>query len=125
VVVEGCGSNGCEYMTGGMAVILGAVGDNFGAGMTGGMAFVWDERGDFADRANAETIVWAPLASVYWEGVLRAMVERHARETDSPRAKELLRTWPEARTRFLQVCPKEMVGRLPQPLSDTGTALRA
>jgi glutamate synthase (NADPH/NADH) large chain len=125
VVVEGCGSNGCEYMTGGMAVILGAVGDNFGAGMTGGMAFVWDERGDFADRANAETILWAPLASAYWEGVLRAMVERHARETDSPRAKELLRTWPEARTRFLQVCPKEMVSRLPQPLSDAGTALRA
>ena len=45
-VVEGCGSNGCEYMTGGTAVILGAVGDNFGAGMTGGMAFVYDPDGD-------------------------------------------------------------------------------
>ena len=125
VVVEGCGSNGCEYMTGGVAVILGAVGDNFGAGMTGGMAFIWDERGDFDMRANPETILWAPLASAYWEGLLKGMVERHARETDSPRAKELLRTWPEARRHFLQVCPKEMVSRLPQPLSDAETARRA
>jgi glutamate synthase (NADPH/NADH) large chain len=123
VVVEGCGSNGCEYMTGGTAVILGPVGDNFGAGMTGGMAFIWDELGDFEIRANAETLTWTGLASAHWEDVLRGFVERHAEETDSPRAKELLRTWEEIRNRFVQVCPKEMVGRLSHPLSDAPEAI--
>ena len=51
-VVEGCGAHGCEYMTGGTAIILGLVGDNFGAGMTGGMAFVYDENNDFENFAN-------------------------------------------------------------------------
>ena len=51
-VVEGCGANGCEYMTGGIAVILGPVGDNFAAGMTGGMAFVYDPDGAVAERIN-------------------------------------------------------------------------
>ncbi|SEA89193.1 glutamate synthase large subunit [Rubrimonas cliftonensis] len=125
VVVEGCGSNGCEYMTGGVAVILGSVGDNFGAGMTGGMAFIWDEKGEFEERVNPENVVWQGLASAHWEGVLKALVERHAKETASPRAKELLRTWDEARGRFVQVCPKEMVGRLAAPLSDEGKAVLA
>jgi glutamate synthase (NADPH/NADH) large chain len=118
VVVEGCGSNGCEYMTGGVAVILGGVGDNFGAGMTGGMAFVWDARGDFETRVNPESILWTRLASAHWEGVLKRLVERHAAETASPRARDLLRTWPEARELFWQVCPKEMISRLKHPLSD-------
>jgi glutamate synthase (NADPH/NADH) large chain len=123
VVVEGCGSNGCEYMTGGMAVILGSVGDNFAAGMTGGMAFVWDERGDFDDRVNAESVVWGPLRSAYWESVLKDMVGFHAAETESPRAKELLRTWEEVRGRFVQVCPKEMVNKLAHPLTDEAAAM--
>ena len=58
VVVEGCGSNGCEYMTGGTAVILGRVGDNFAAGMTGGMAFVYDEAGEFPSYVNPDQVVW-------------------------------------------------------------------
>jgi glutamate synthase (NADPH/NADH) large chain len=110
-------------MTGGTAVILGSVGDNFGAGMTGGMAFVWDEAGDFDARVNPESLVWGPLASAHWEGVLRVLVQRHARETDSPRAKELLRTWDEARAKFVQICPKEMLSRLTHPLSDEATAI--
>ena len=125
VVVEGCGSNGCEYMTGGVAAILGSVGDNFGAGMTGGMAFVWDERGEFDERVNPESVVWQGLASAHWEGVLKAMIARHAAETDSPRAKELLRTWEESRGRFVQVCPKEMLSRLERPLREAGAAMRA
>jgi glutamate synthase (NADPH/NADH) large chain len=125
VVVEGCGSNGCEYMTGGAAVILGAVGDNFGAGMTGGMAFVLDLRGDFSHRVNGESVVWGPLASAHWEGVLRDLIRRHAAETASPRARELLRTWDEALPRFVQICPREMIGRLSHPLSDADAARRA
>jgi glutamate synthase (NADPH) large chain len=123
VVVEGCGSNGCEYMTGGVAAILGSVGDNFGAGMTGGMAFIYDERGEFEERVNPESVVWQGLASAHWEGVLKGLVERHARETGSPRARELLRTWDEARGLFVQVCPKEMVNRLEAPLSDRAAAM--
>ena len=57
-VVEGCGAHGCEYMTGGTAIILGAVGDNFGAGMTGGMAFIYDEKNEFENFANPESIIW-------------------------------------------------------------------
>ncbi|MEM8921048.1 MAG: glutamate synthase-related protein, partial [Pseudomonadota bacterium] len=57
-VIEGCGSNGCEYMTGGRIAILGEVGDNFGAGMTGGMAFIYDVNNTFAKRANPESIFW-------------------------------------------------------------------
>ena len=55
-IVEGCGAHGCEYMTGGTAIVLGAVGDNFGAGMTGGMAFIYDEKNDFENFANPASI---------------------------------------------------------------------
>src|SRR3546814_1634644 len=83
VVIEGCGSNGCEYMTGGIAVILGKVGDNFAAGMTGGMAFVYDATDDFPLRVNDETVVFDRLASAHWEQVLKALVAEHGRETQS------------------------------------------
>ncbi|MEM6487989.1 MAG: glutamate synthase-related protein, partial [Pseudomonadota bacterium] len=116
VVVEGCGSNGCEYMTGGRAAILGAVGDNFGAGMTGGMAFVLDEAGDFMRRLNPETLVVNRIASGHWEAVLRAMVEAHAAETASVKAAAMLRDWPDVLGRFWQVTPVEMVARLAAPL---------
>ncbi|URW77073.1 glutamate synthase large subunit [Sphingomonas donggukensis] len=118
VVVEGCGANGCEYMTGGVAVILGAVGANFGAGMTGGMAFVYDADGSFDRRANPESIVWQPLASAYWEGVLRALIARHVAATDSKWAAGLLEDWERVRGAFRQVCPKEMIARLEHPLDD-------
>jgi glutamate synthase (NADPH/NADH) large chain len=118
VVIEGCGANGCEYMTGGVAVILGSVGDNFGAGMTGGMAFVYDVAEEFERRVNPDSVVWTRLASAHWEGVLRDLVETHAAETDSQWAKEMLVDWDRARERFWQVCPKEMLTRLAHPLTD-------
>ncbi|MBD3747644.1 MAG: glutamate synthase large subunit [Sphingopyxis terrae] len=118
VVIEGCGANGCEYMTGGTAVILGAVGSNFGAGMTGGMAFVLDVDDSFERRANPESIVWQRLDSAHWEGALRAHVEEHAAATGSKWSAEVLADWDRWRTRFWQVCPKEMIGRLAHPLSD-------
>jgi glutamate synthase (NADPH/NADH) large chain len=118
VVVEGAGANACEYMTGGTAVILGAVGDNFAAGMTGGMAFVYDIAGDFATRVNPDSVVFGALRSAHWEAVLRALVERHAVETGSLFARSLIDDWPAALSRFVQVCPKEMLSRLPHPLAD-------
>ena len=118
VVVEGCGANGCEYMTGGTAVILGRVGSNFGAGMTGGMAFVLDTDGSFARRANPESIVWQRLASTHWEARLKALVAEHAVATESRWANAVLDDWDRWREHFWQVCPKEMLARLEQPLDD-------
>ncbi len=118
VVVEGCGANGCEYMTGGTAVLLGDVGMNFGAGMTGGMAFVYDPDDSFAARANPESIVWQRLSSAHWEAKLRGMVEAHVEATDSKWAAGLLEDWDRAIGSFWQVVPKEMLTRLPVPLND-------
>ena len=117
-VVEGCGANGCEYMTGGAAVILGAVGDNFGAGMTGGMAYVLDLEGRFEEALNPETVVVQRLSSAHWENALRGLIAEHAAETGSRFAADILRDWDVVRGQFWQVCPKEMVGRLAHPLSD-------
>ncbi len=121
-VVEGCGANGCEYMTGGTAVILGPVGDNFAAGMTGGMAFVLDQAGRFEPALNPESVVVQRLESSYWEGVLRSLVAEHAAETGSRFAADLLRDWDVIRGQFWQVCPKEMIARLSHPLSDVREA---
>jgi glutamate synthase (NADPH/NADH) large chain len=117
-VVEGCGANGLEYMTGGTAVILGPVGFNFAAGMTGGMAFVLDEDGAFAKSLNPDSVVIQRLASPYWDGVLKTLVEEHARETGSALAQALLRDWDRAAARFWQVIPKEMLHRIDQPLAE-------
>ncbi|MGN7998142.1 glutamate synthase large subunit [Sphingomonas sp. 22176] len=125
VVVEGCGANGCEYMTGGTAVVLGRVGMNFGAGMTGGMAFVYDVDGSFERHANPENITWNRLASSHWETKLRSLVEAHAAKTDSKWSKGLLEDWDREVGKFWQVVPKEMLTRLPHPINDTVEAVAA
>jgi len=118
VVIEGCGSNGCEYMTGGTAVILGPVGDNFAAGMSGGMAFVYDEDGRFPLRLNGDSVISQRLESVYWERRLKALIEEHAAETQSKWAGRLLNDWMQERLHFWQIVPQEMLGKLDQPISD-------
>ncbi|MFN4095264.1 MAG: glutamate synthase large subunit [Sphingomonas sp.] len=119
VVVEGCGANGCEYMTGGVAVVLGEVGANFGAGMTGGMAFIYDESRSFDARANGESIVWQRLSSLHWEAVLKNLITDHAEATDSKWSTGLLEDWDRVRGHFWQVVPKEMLTRLAHPLDDS------
>jgi len=116
VVVEGCGSNGCEYMTGGTAVILGAVGQNFGAGMTGGMAFLYDAKRRFDVMANPETIIWKPVVTDHWAKVLRDLIEEHVRCTGSLQAKTILDNWQLELSNFVHVVPKESVSRLAAPL---------
>jgi glutamate synthase (NADPH/NADH) large chain len=118
VVVEGCGANGCEYMTGGTAVILGKVGENFGAGMTGGMAFVLDQDGSFAKHANPESIIWQRFGSAYWEARCKSLIAEHAVATGSGWANAVLDDWETWRDRIWQVCPKEMLSRLDRPLND-------
>jgi glutamate synthase (NADPH/NADH) large chain len=117
-VVEGCGANGCEYMTGGVVAILGPVGDNFGAGFTGGTAFLYDPDDTFERRVNPEALLWSRLASVHWEGVLRDLVARHVAETGSPLGARLLNDWAQARDRFWQVVPKDFARYLPVPMRD-------
>jgi glutamate synthase (NADPH/NADH) large chain len=119
VVVEGCGANGCEYMTGGVAVVLGRTGTNFGAGMTGGMAFVYDPDGNFAASANPENITWRRLSSMHWEAVLKNLVVDHHAATDSKWSGGLIEDWDRIRGHFWQIVPKEMLTRLPHPLDDT------
>ncbi len=118
-VVEGCGSNGCEYMTGGTAVILGPVGDNFGAGFTGGMAFVYDAEELFEKRINPDSLTWQRVAHPHWEQVLRELVAQHVAETNSRYAARLLNDWDWTLPRFWQVVPKEFVKYLPVPLTET------
>ena len=125
VVIEGCGSNGCEYMTGGVAVILGSIGANFGAGMTGGMAYLYDPEGTAEEMMNLETLVTCAVSQPHWEAELKGLIERHARETGSQRALEILNHWDSERANFLQVCPKEMLPHLSHPLSDEAEAMPA
>jgi glutamate synthase (NADPH) large chain len=117
VVVEGCGSNGCEYMTGGVAVILGGIGANFGAGMTGGMAYLYDPHGVAAKMMNMETLVTCPVTVAYWEDQLKSLIQRHLDETGSRRAADILQHWEAERANFVQVCPKEMLIHIPHPLT--------
>ena len=117
-VVEGCGANGCEYMTGGTVVVLGPTGDNFAAGMTGGMAFVLDEDGLFEGRVNPDSVVLGRLAAAHWEAVLRKAIAAHAAATGSAWSSTILDEWETRRSQFWQVVPKEMLTRLAQPLVD-------
>src|SRR5690606_15259683 len=104
------------------AVILGAIGDNFGAGMTGGMAFVYDPHERLPKMVNPDSILWRRLGSSYWEGRLKALIEEHYERTGSARARALLDDWKDAAPVFWQICPKEMVARLEHPLEDHGKA---
>ena len=125
VVIEGCGSNGCEYMTGGVAVILGSIGANFGAGMTGGMAYLYDPDGMAPELINMESLVTCPVTVDHWEDQLKGLIEMHAKETESQRALEILRNWDREKAHFVQVCPKEMLVHLAQPLSYEADAVPA
>ncbi|WP_084397444.1 glutamate synthase large subunit [Henriciella aquimarina] len=113
-VVEGCGANGCEYMTGGRVAILGPVGDNFGAGMTGGVAWIWDPDERFARVANPDSIDWYTLADMPEEhiGRFQLMLEMHAERTGSKRAKKLLENWEQTLSETLLIVPKEVAGMI-------------
>ncbi|WP_170426417.1 glutamate synthase large subunit [Ruegeria arenilitoris] len=125
VVIEGCGSNGCEYMTGGVAVILGDIGANFGAGMTGGMAYLFDPEGKAQALMNMETLVTCPVTVDHWEEQLKSLIQAHQAETYSRKAADILQHWDVEKANFLQVCPKEMLNKLSHPLTTEATAVPA
>lgn len=117
VVIEGCGTNGCEYMTGGVAVILGSIGSNFGAGMTGGMAYIYDPQKIAKTQINLETLVIADLSVDYWVDQMKVLIEEHVRETGSVKGSNILDNWEIEKMAFLQICPKEMLTHIPFPIS--------
>jgi glutamate synthase (NADPH) large chain len=122
-VVEGTGDHGCEYMTGGTAVVLGQTGRNFAAGMSGGVAYVYDADGTFASRCNTAQVALdkvLPAAEqektmdlAIWhkgqtdESLLKKLIDDHHRWTGSLRARDILDNWSEARGRFVKVFPHE------------------
>jgi glutamate synthase (NADPH/NADH) large chain len=129
-VVEGTGDHGCEYMTKGTVVVLGATGRNFAAGMSGGIAYVFDEFGDFAKKCNTAMVALEPVLpsaeqqeridEAIWhlgetdEFLLRDLVERHFRYTGSLRARMILDNWAGMRARFVKVFPHEYKRALKQ-----------
>jgi len=122
-VVEGVGDHGCEYMTGGTVAVLGVTGRNFAAGMSGGIAYVLEFNGEFVKRCNTAMVDLEPVLAEseqqgkvsreLWhkgeadEVILRDMVERHAKLTNSRRAREILEKWTDYRARFIKIFPKE------------------
>jgi len=110
-VVEGVSANGCEYMTGGVVVVLGSVGFNFGAGMTGGEAFVFGPENRFDGYANPDTILTFAVDGES-ERRLKSLVERHLRETSSSLADALLANWSVSVSAFRHVRAKEAVKQL-------------
>ena len=107
-VVEGCGDHGCEYMTGGTAVILGPVGKNFGAGMSGGIAYVYDPAGEFQKMCNKDVAGdLSALEAAEDVELVRGMIERHRELTGSAVAEEILGDWDAAAGSFQKVYPHE------------------
>src|SRR5579864_1695949 len=107
-VVEGVGDHGCEYMTNGLVLVLGACGRNFAAGMSGGIAYVFDEHGDFTEkRCNLGSVDLEPLVDAQDVKLVRDLIARHLELTASRRAKWILDNWQEASSRFIKVFPHE------------------
>ncbi len=106
-VIEGVGDHGCEYMTGGRAVILGNTGRNFAAGMSGGVAYIWDPNGEFAPKCNMEMVELEKVEEAEDVAELQALIEEHAERTGSAVAKEVLDNWSGTLGQFVKVMPTD------------------
>ncbi|WP_312436492.1 glutamate synthase-related protein [Janthinobacterium sp.] len=144
-VVEGLGDHGCEYMTGGTVVVLGATGRNFAAGMSGGIAYVYDPAGDFASKCNTSMVSLDKVVSASeqqvdrgaWhaqhrdgapeadEVILKRLIERHFKHTGSTRARVLLDDWAAARGKFVKVFPNEYKRALIEMAADAAQEVQA
>jgi glutamate synthase (ferredoxin) len=106
-VVEAVGDHGCEYMTGGRVIVLGAIGRNFGAGMSGGVAYVLDEVGNFDLNINREMVDVTKLEEPEEIAAVRAMIERHVKYTNSARGRDVLDRWEKVVPNFIRVMPRD------------------
>jgi len=106
-VVESVGDHGCEYMTGGIVVVLGKTGRNFAAGMSGGVAYVLDEDGTFACNCNQQMVGLQKLTDVEEVADLRALIEKHVSHTGSEKGRNVLALWKDNVPKFVKVMPKD------------------
>lgn len=106
-VVEGIGDHGCEYMTGGVAVILGEVGRNFGAGMSGGIAYVFDEKKTFRTKCTSDSLNLLKVEEDKDIEQLKDLIESHYNYTMSPLAQRILENWEDYLPKFIKVFPEE------------------
>jgi len=106
-VVEGVGDHGCEYMTGGRVVVIGQSGRNFAAGMSGGIAYVLDPAGDFKQRCNPGMVDLEPLVDAEDVLLVKDLLSRHIRYTQSPVAARLLVSWEETQEIFVKIMPRD------------------
>jgi glutamate synthase (ferredoxin) len=108
-VVEGVGDHGCEYMTGGQVIVLGATGRNFAAGMSGGVAFVYDIDGKFEKRLNPEMVNLYRLVESGDSDIamVREQIEKHVELTGSGRGRGILENWDAELPRFFKVLPRD------------------
>ena len=104
-IVEGTGDHCCEYMTGGLVVVLGSVGRNVGAGMTGGLGYFLDEEGNFEAKVNPEIVTVQRLASAEGEAQLKELITTHVEKTGSKKGQLILDNWGEYLAKFWQVVP--------------------
>jgi glutamate synthase domain-containing protein 3 len=123
-VVEGAGDHCCEYMTGGLVVVLGPTGRNFGAGMSAGVAYVLDEGGDFPRKVNTELVHLERLDGEADRERLSALLREHIVATNSARARDVLERWEHYAPRFWKVLPYPPAVQAHTPAhqaADTGT----
>jgi len=118
-VVEGVGDHGCEYMTGGVVVILGRTGRNFAAGMSGGVAYVNDVDGKFSSRCNAELVDLDPL-SIADEDEVKELINNHAEFTGSATARQIINNWQEKKDTFIKVMPRDYKNAVQKKYLQTG-----
>ena len=107
VVAEGCGDHGLEYMTGGVAVILGQTGRNIAAGMSGGVAYVLDQNHDLYQRLNSQLVTMSELSEEHDIELVKSLVEKHVAETGSARGKEILGNWDVSVKNFKKIIPND------------------
>ncbi|MGY2976070.1 glutamate synthase-related protein [Thermostichus sp. MS-CIW-37] len=125
-VIEGSGDHCCEYMTGGVVVVLGRVGRNLGAGMTGGLAYVLDEQGDFPAKVNGEIVRIQRVQTAAAEAQLKSLIQEHYRRTHSPKAERILQNWESYLPLFWQVIPPSEEGsELTDPLRSQPLAVES
>lgn len=106
-VVEGVGDHGCEYMTGGKAIVLGETGRNFAAGMSGGIAYVWDPQHRLLENCNLELVDLEKVEDVHEIAELKEWIEKHQNYTGSTRAAEILDSWDTSLAQFVKVMPRD------------------
>ncbi len=121
VVVEGIGDHGCEYMTGGIVIVLGQTGKNFAAGMSGGYAYIYDFLGDFEQNCNKEMVSLDELASDD-ENILHSMITKHLLVTQSDIASDILDNWDSEIKKFIKVFPVDFKRILLKKLTETAAA---